>query len=69
MMSSGAINVKPIISHRYKIDSAKDAYKALDQSNSLGIILDFDEKNIREIQASNVDIKINQKRTNFQFQY
>ena len=62
MMSSGAINVKPIISHRYKIDSAKDAYKALDQSNSLGIILDFDEKNIREIQASNVDIKINQKK-------
>ncbi len=62
MMSSGKINVKPIISHRYKIDSAKDAYKALDQSDSLGIILDFGEKNIKEVQASNIDIKINQKK-------
>lgn len=60
MMSSGEINVKPIISHRYKIDSAEDAYKALDQSSSLGIILDFEEKNIEKIQASKVDLKINQ---------
>ncbi len=64
MMSSGKINVKPIISHRYKIDSAKDAYKALDQPNSLGIILDFEEKNNEKFQASKINIQTNQKKEN-----
>ncbi len=41
LMSSGAINMKPLISHRYAIEDAIDAYKCLDDRSSLGILLSY----------------------------
>ena len=41
LMSSGSINMKPLISHRYAIEDAIDAYKCLDDKSSLGILLSY----------------------------
>lgn len=41
LMSSGALNIKPLISHRYEIDDAVNAYKCLDDKSSLGILLNY----------------------------
>jgi predicted dehydrogenase/threonine dehydrogenase-like Zn-dependent dehydrogenase len=44
LMSSGAINIKPLISHRFEIDNAINAYKCLDDRSSLGILLNYAAK-------------------------
>ena len=44
MMDSGALDVKSLITHRFKIDNAIDAYKLLDDSSALGIILEYPVK-------------------------
>jgi len=41
LMSSGALDMKPLISHRFEIDDAIDAYKCLDDRSSLGILLNY----------------------------
>ncbi len=41
LMSSGAIDVKPLISHRFEIEDAINAYKCLDDRSSLGILLNY----------------------------
>ncbi|TDF35071.1 dehydrogenase [Alteromonadaceae bacterium M269] len=41
LMASGAIDMKPLISHRFDIDSAIEAYKCLDDKSSLGILLNY----------------------------
>lgn len=41
LMASGVINMKPLISSRFTIDNALDAYKSLDDPASLGIILSY----------------------------
>jgi predicted dehydrogenase len=42
LMASGALNVKPLITHRYPIDQAKEAYAVLtDKTPSLGIVLQY----------------------------
>ena len=41
LMASRAINVKPLVSHRFSIDDAKAAYEKLDDRASLGIVLDY----------------------------
>jgi predicted dehydrogenase/threonine dehydrogenase-like Zn-dependent dehydrogenase len=41
LMSSGAINMQPLISHRYDIDDAINAYKCLDDRSALGILLNY----------------------------
>ncbi|MRX27150.1 bi-domain-containing oxidoreductase [Kangiella sp. HZ709] len=43
LMSSGTIDVQPLISHRFAIDDAKAAYEKLDDRSSLGIVLDYTE--------------------------
>jgi threonine dehydrogenase-like Zn-dependent dehydrogenase len=43
LMSTKAIDVEPLISHRYSIDSAEEAYKLLSaREPSLGILLEYD---------------------------
>ena len=42
-MAEGLINVKPLISHQFKIQDALAAYEKLDDPLSLGILLDYDE--------------------------
>jgi predicted dehydrogenase/threonine dehydrogenase-like Zn-dependent dehydrogenase len=41
MMSSGALDVKSLITHRYDIDSAIEAYTMLDNPDALGIVLNY----------------------------
>ncbi|MCX2977393.1 bi-domain-containing oxidoreductase [Candidatus Marimicrobium litorale] len=41
MMASGALDVKPLITHRFAIDEAPEAYKLLDTRGTLGIVIDY----------------------------
>ena len=41
MMSNGALDCKSLITHRFSIEDAIEAYKALDDKTSLGIVLDY----------------------------
>lgn len=41
LMAAGAIDVKPLVSHRFSIDDAKAAYEKLGDRTSLGIVLDY----------------------------
>ena len=41
MMAKGSLDVKPLISHRFSIDEAPDAYKLLDTPGTLGIVIDY----------------------------
>ena len=41
MMASGALDVKPLITHRFSIDEAPDAYQLLDAPGTLGIVIDY----------------------------
>ncbi len=41
MMTVGTLDVKPLITHRYKIDDATKAYELLDDSSALGILLEY----------------------------
>ncbi|WP_322803504.1 bi-domain-containing oxidoreductase [Vibrio alfacsensis] len=49
MMSCGALDVKPLVTHRFDINDAIDAYKCLDDRSSLGIVLDYPNDNIEEL--------------------
>jgi predicted dehydrogenase len=44
LMSSGSLNMDPLISHRFEIDDAVNAYKSLDDHASLGILLNYSTK-------------------------
>lgn len=41
MMASGALDVKPLITHRCTVDEAPDAYDLIDNPGTLGIIIDY----------------------------
>jgi threonine dehydrogenase-like Zn-dependent dehydrogenase len=43
MMKNNTLNLKPLISHRFKIDNAVEAYELLGDSSSLGILLEYPE--------------------------
>ena len=44
MMASGALDVKPLISHRYSIDDALEAYTQISNPNTLGIVIQYAER-------------------------
>ena len=51
LMSSGSLNVKPLISHRYDVHSAPSAYENLNDPSCLGIILQYQnitDENIKD---------------------
>jgi predicted dehydrogenase len=41
LMSSGAIDVKPLISHEFKIEEAEKAYDIINDSSSLGVLINY----------------------------
>lgn len=41
MMACGALDVKPLISHRFVLDDAPQAYQLLDTPGTLGILIDY----------------------------
>lgn len=54
MMASGILNVKSLITHRFDIEDAVDAYGLLDDSNALGIVLNYPERPENELRSSSV---------------
>ena len=61
LMANGAINVKPLISNSFDINDAKDAYKKLDDPNSLGILLNYPSYNDPEISNTLVKLDTSKK--------
>jgi len=59
MLSSGLLNVEPLISHRFEIDDAKNAYKALDDPKSLGILLNYPRRYEEDLNKIEHSIAIN----------
>lgn len=41
MMASGALNMQPLISHRFAMDNAVEGYKTLGDKSALGILLQY----------------------------
>ena len=56
LMASGSINVKPLVSHRFAIDDAKEAYEKLDDPASLGIVLDYSKSS--DFDLTNATVKL-----------
>ncbi|MBT2152924.1 bi-domain-containing oxidoreductase [Pseudoalteromonas tetraodonis] len=54
LMASGAVNVKPLVSHRFAIDDAKAAYEKLDDRASLGIVLGYSKSNAADLTKATV---------------
>jgi len=54
MMSSGALDIKSIITHRYDIENAIDAYALLDNPDALGIVLSYPKEDQRHLTKSKV---------------
>ena len=48
LMSSGALNVKPLISHRFKLEDAADAYELVSSGNPLGAVLEYPQEDYTE---------------------
>lgn len=61
MMANGVLNVKPLITHRYVIDNAVEAYKLLGDSSVLGILLEYPDEDQSYLQRSSVQLKEEEK--------
>ena len=56
MMSSGALDVKSVITHRFDIENAIDAYALLDNSDALGIVLNYPSQSREALTESKVEL-------------
>ncbi|AXE61708.1 bi-domain-containing oxidoreductase [Candidatus Thioglobus sp. NP1] len=54
MMDSGALDVQPLITHRYNIKNAIKAYTLLDDPSALGIVLNYPPQDKVNLQKSKV---------------
>ena len=63
LMASGSIDVKPLISHRFKIDDAVAAYEKLDDRSSLGILLDYQGTTAESLAKNTVKLSENKHPT------
>jgi len=57
MMSSGALDVKSLITHRFDIEDAVEAYALLDSSDALGIVLNYPSQSRGVLTKSKVKLK------------
>ena len=57
LMASGSIDVKSLISSRFDIGLAKEAYEKLDDQSSLGIVLDYPSEECRRPADQTVVLK------------
>ena len=58
MMSSGVLDVKSVITHRFDIENAIDAYGLLDDSDALGIVLNYPNQNRDILTKSKVELNV-----------
>jgi len=56
MMADGHLDIKPLISHRFDIDQACEAYGLLSDSSALGIVLSYPEKEASVLRSSEVNL-------------
>jgi len=59
LMESGSIDVKPLISHRFKISDAVAAYEKLADPSSLGILLDYKGTSVDSPLVKTVNLREN----------
>jgi len=59
MMSSGALNVKPLITHRFEIENAVEAYQALSDPAALGIVLSYPAPDLSRTELLSRKVKLN----------
>ncbi len=64
LMASGAINVKPLVSHRFSISHALEAYRQLEDSSSLGILIEYGQSKRDDFQKRTV--LINERKVPFE---
>ena len=57
MMSSGQIDVKSLITHRYDIDNAVEAYSILDEPSTLGIIISYPQQSKKTLTTSRINLR------------
>jgi predicted dehydrogenase/threonine dehydrogenase-like Zn-dependent dehydrogenase len=56
MISSGILDVKSVITHRYDIENAIEAYALLDNPDVLGIVLNYPNKDQKNLTKSKVSL-------------
>jgi predicted dehydrogenase/D-arabinose 1-dehydrogenase-like Zn-dependent alcohol dehydrogenase len=56
MMASGVLDVKSLITHRYEMTKALEAYKLLDDPSALGIVLAYPEQAEAKLRTSRVSL-------------
>ena len=56
MMTAGTLDIKPLISHRYKIDDAVEAYGLLGDASALGILLEYPDQSESVLRKSTVSL-------------
>jgi predicted dehydrogenase/threonine dehydrogenase-like Zn-dependent dehydrogenase len=56
MMALGLLDVKPLITHRYEIKNAVEAYELLNDATALGIVLQYPERPVKELRKSRVSL-------------
>lgn len=56
MMSSGVLDVKSVITHRFDIENAIDAYSLLDNPDALGIVLNYPSQNQEALTKSKIKL-------------
>lgn len=56
MMSSKMIDLQPLISHRFEIENAIEAYSILNESSTLGIVLNYSNQNLKNITNPRVNL-------------
>ena len=63
MMADGRLDMKPLISHRFKLADAADAYDLISDGNPLGVLLEYDLEQDHNNESGNVQrvISLNPK--------
>ena len=58
MMSSAVLDVKSVITHRYDIEDAIDAYALLDNPDTLGIVINYPNQSRESLTKSKVELNV-----------
>jgi len=58
MMSSGVLDVKSVITHRFDINNALEAYDLLDNHDALGIVLNYPSQSLEVLTNSKVELNV-----------
>jgi len=58
MMSSGLLDVKSVITHRFDIENAIDAYSLLDNPDALGIVLNYPSQSQETLTKSKINLNV-----------